>query len=467
MDDAIDYVNKYKHNFNIYTSLSTTNGQSGEYENLIRRRVLAFDFDKKDLGENFNHKDILRLFNENGIYYHALISSGNGYHVYVLIKDTDDIDKIIEVNAALAKRLGADPNAVKTTQILRVPHTYNYKNNAKNQVNLMYLATPEKQKAYDLDKLYRQYCITDEKFIKHIKAAMPYCIGEILKGVPEGHRNFCLGRLTAYLKRNSYSQAQAFEIIKEWNTKCNPPEKVNDLQKHFEAYWKKDYKLLGCKTDNPEIQSILSGYCDRFNCNKSDQDEIIVIDEKVVELEHKHIQLLKNKKGFKMNGNHLAVLSILNIYSEGLSTKQIIEQLTSTITHKCCMCKNTISKVLGELIDNKIVDCIEGKNKNQSNFYILDKAQCEKKELLFLSFHSIQRFIDKVITPNELRIYCYMRYRKQIGKNLTQDEIADDLGTTRKEICECIKNLEKARYLIIYKDYSVNPNGVNIYTFLV
>jgi hypothetical protein len=448
-------------------NLSTTNGESGERENLVRRRVLAFDFDKKDLGQDFDHRDIIRIFKKNGLYYHAMVNTGGGYHVYVLIEDTNDIDRIIEVNAELAKRLGADPNAVKTTQILRVPLTYNHKYNPKKQVNLVHLAVSEKQRPYNLDKLHSQCCLSGEKFINYIQTASLHCINEILKGVPDGHRNFCLGRLTAYFKKNNYSKPQAFEIIKEWNTRCSPPEEVADLQKHFETYWDKGYKLLGCRTDSPEIQSILSNYCDRFNCDKNDQEEIIVIDEKVVELEHKHLQLIRNKKGFKMNGNHIAVMSILNIYGEGLSTKQIIEQLTSTITKKCCMSKNTVSKVLGDLADQKIIRCIEGKIQNQPNFYILNKVECDKKEILFLSYHSIQRFVDKVITPNELKVYCYMRYRKQTGKNLTQKEIAEDLNTTQKEISECINNLEKARYLIINRDYTINPNGVNFYIFLV
>lgn len=467
VDDAIDYCNKHKHHFNIYTNLSTTNGKSGEVENLIRRRVLAFDFDKKDLGQDFNHKDIVRIFKENGIYYHAIISSGHGYHVYVLINDSDNINKIIEVNSSLANILKADPFAVKPTQILRVPFTYNLKNCKKEQVNLIWMADESKRKPYNIDALHTKYCTEKDKFIKHIKTSMPHCIGEILKGVTEGHRNFCLGRLIAYFKRNNSSKAQAFEIIKEWNAKCNPPENIKTLEKSFEAYWEKDYKLLGCIVNDPEIQAILSEYCDRYQCNTADKNEQIIIDEKVVELEHKYIELLRKKKDFKMNGNHIAIISILNIYEFGLSTNQIAEQLTSVITGKTCMSKNTLAKVLRELTNKSVIQCIAGQNQNQPNFYSLNKPKCQENEIMVLSFHAIQRYIDGVITPNELRVYCYMRYRLQTNRNLTQKDIAIDLGTTQKEISDCINNLEKARYLTIYKDYYVNPIGVNMYMFLV
>ena len=92
INDLIDYSNNQS--ANVYYTLATTNNQSGKRGDLLYRYFLAFDFDKKDLGEGFNYKDVTNLFMENKVYCHSIVESGNGYHAYVLINKTNDFDKV-------------------------------------------------------------------------------------------------------------------------------------------------------------------------------------------------------------------------------------------------------------------------------------------------------------------------------------------------------------------------------------
>lgn len=469
VSDALEFVERNKYRGNIYYSLGTTDGTAGATENIKRRRVLAFDFDKKELGEDFNYKDIIRLFKKIGIYYHALVSSGNGYHVYVLVEDTQEISKLIEVNKALAKRLNADMQAVKPTQILRVPSTFNMKDEKKRKnVNIIFMATEDKQKQYNLDKLYNKYCISyDNKHIQYVKTSMTPCIVKMLEGAGEGHRNFVLGRLTAYFKKNNYSKDQALEIIKEWNTKCSPSEDINKLEKDFLVYWNSKYKLLGCISQNDEIQSILSTYCEKYNCNKQDKFEVMHTGE-VLELEYKIAEQIKYRgENIMLNGNHIAIISILKIHKAGLNTNQLKEELTSTITNKPCMSKPTMNKALNELVDANIIDCKESRNKNIPHFYkLIDNAVLENQKYT-VSYHAIQRYIDNAIGQSALRIYAYMLYKLSKGENVVQENLARELNISQKAISRAIQELKNARYLIIETDYSVNPLGANQYRWLM
>jgi len=74
----------------MYFTLATTNGAGGTKQDLKTRTVLAFDFDKKDLGQDFNHIDIINRFKAIGLWYHILVDSGHGYHAYTCIEPTQE-----------------------------------------------------------------------------------------------------------------------------------------------------------------------------------------------------------------------------------------------------------------------------------------------------------------------------------------------------------------------------------------
>lgn len=466
---AINYINKIRGHYNVYVNLATTDGQGRATENLISRNVIALDFDLKDLGAEFNYKDLIHIFKQNGLYYHLLINSGNGFHVYLKTERTQDISKLTEINKAICQRVGADINACKVTQVLRVPSTYNYKNGLKKQVRCIFLA--DKIKDYAIDRLYSQFVYStkiEETNLKYVATKnMPPCIIEILKGVAEGERDFCLGRLTKYfqLQNNSYNQALA--IIKEWNNRNTPPISDNSLEYHFKKYWEGNYLLMGCKSDDECIQAILSKYCDKLECNKIDKYQAVYSHEiKTVDIEYSTMEKCKpryDKRGGKimLDGNHIAIISILKVKEHGLNYKQIEQELTSRITKKVRMSKPTILKVLDELSDMGVIDKVVGNRKTIPTLYKIKDLKCLDTERVTISYQATQGFIDGAVGQSAFRLYCYMMYRLRREQNVVQEEIGRDLGLTQKAISKSMLELEQARYINTIKDYRVNPLGAN------
>ena len=60
-----------------------------------------------------------------------------------------------------------------------------------------------------------------------------------------------------------------------------------------------------------------------------------------------------------------------------------------------------------------------------------------------------------------------MLYNITRGANVVQEQMATDLGVTQQAISLAIEELEKARFLNIIVDYSINPLGANVYEWLV
>lgn len=468
IDDMSNNIDTLKNYNNVFVSLATTNGKSRTRENLVRRGVLAFDFDKKDYDEGFNHKDILNRFSKIGLYYHMMINSGRGYHVYLLTEPTSNIDRLVQINKAIAQKVGADMGAVASTQILRVPDTYNFKDNKSRRCNVIWLQADHKKRIeHNLDKLFNKFCYrVDNTNIRYIsKNNMQPCIENLLEGVEEGHRNFALGRLTKYLQRANYGIDKALEVIKEWNNRCVPPSSINKLEVDFNNYWNSDYKLLGCKSENVEMQSILSGYCNKTECKKSDKYEVIHL-EKAINIEYKIADKIKDdRRGKGMNGNHIAIISILKLFESGLSRKQIEEELTHRKTKRQAISKNTLTKILKELVDDyKVIDTWKV---GRDNFYKIKDIKALENQKFVFGYGAIRGFLGGEISSAELRIYCYMRYRLSKGDNVVQEEIARDLNITQQAISKHMKSLEDARYLITHTDYSINPLGANIYEWIV
>lgn len=466
MDKQVDILRNYN---NVFVSLATTNGQDRAKENLISRGVLAFDFDKKDLGQDLNYKDIMKRFQKIGLYYHMMIDSGRGFHVYLMTEPTKDIDKLVAINKAIAQRVGADMGATIPTQIMRVPYSYNFKDGKQRLCNIIYLQLDSRKRIeHSIDKLYRKYISSiGDSNIRYVpKNNMTPCIENMMKGVHDGHRNFVLGRLTKWLQRANYSKVSAFEVIREWNNKCSPPEDIGKVETDFANYWNGDYKLLGCKSKDKEIQGILSNYCDSYNCDKGDKFEVIHL-LKTVNIEYKVADKIRYGGDRAMlNGNHIAIIAILKVNDAGLNTKQLQEELKSTITKKSAMSKPTLYKVLNELEELNIIDCTESKWKNESNFYKLKDVKALENEKFVLSYQAVQRYLDGAIGQAALRLYSYMLYRLSAGYNVVQEEIARELNITQQAVAKQIKELEEARYLIVHTDYSVNRLGANIYEWI-
>ena len=95
VDEVLSFCNrKDKYFYNSYYTLTSTDGMGRATNNLRTRSCLCWDFDKKDLGQDFNVKDILHLFKSIRLYYHCIVDTGHGFHIYVFIEPTTDLEAV-------------------------------------------------------------------------------------------------------------------------------------------------------------------------------------------------------------------------------------------------------------------------------------------------------------------------------------------------------------------------------------
>ena len=469
---SIDEVNNYcvrkdKYFHNSYFSLATTDNMGRATSNLKSRACLCWDFDKKTLGEDFNVKDILHLFKSIRLYYHAIVDTGHGYHVYIFTERTTDLDAVEAVQKAVAVRLGADTKATLKTQLMRLPGTVNIKNNNKLPVKIVYLADDERIKRLPISHYQSNY-VTERYKTNNTNISWvmrdnftPKCVKDILEhGSEVGERNADLQVLVVALKRLGKSEAEIRAVVSEW---LENTEKMDDLDYQLHYMYKNLYNgILNCK-DCPH----------RKECYVVENAGENVVPEgyPMLAIPNRDVKLIANsrrkRKGVKfMNGNMIVVYTVLMNHKKGLYRNELVEELSYRKRDddelKCCFSDNTITKTLNELHVNGFIDITtEGRRK----FIKLKSNRVSEDLKIRISYASTYECIKGDITPTELELYCYMKYLNKItprkrgeaenALTVTQEELARDLGVSQQHISEMIKNLLGRKLL------SINYRGRN------
>lgn len=477
IDDVVSYVSGNKrYGINTYFNLSTTNGEGGTEQDLLNRTVIGLDFDKKDLGDDFNHIDLINRFKAIGMWYHAIIDSGNGFHTYTMIEPTDDIDKVIEITKALGKLLGADVGAMKTTQILRVPYTFNVKDPTKQkQVNIINQFKLDTIKRYDINKLYNRFCLNERD--KQEKGTgdrvtqftisntnIPSCIEKIIvEGSDEGSRYEDLQKIVVTLRTRNKSLNEIKALTREWASKSNYKDNTDYRIEHI--YNNLKFVKLDCegckdyKTCFSRIESDFD-YPDDFN---------------ILTMAEAHTSKLKpsRRKGAKvMLANDMLVYGILKSHRDGLYRDEIIKEMT--YRNVVCFSKPTLTKALQSLEDNGFIEVTV---KDKFKFYKLKEVRSDIELTYNVSYAATFECVKGNISPEELKLYNYMRYlhnkqqredSKALQGNLfqfNQDDLAKDLDITQGRISQMIHNLLTEKLLSVwYREPSKN-NGFDYYIY--
>lgn len=470
IDEAINNINKYKHNFNIFVCLATTDGKGRTKDNLKTRRAIAFDFDKKDFNNikelNF-YIDLIRN-KVPGLYYHMIVDSGNGYHFYCITEATEDNERITNINKIITDKLGADEKARLETQVLRVPGTRNLKevNNPKNVSLVTNNTTKENFKLHMLNDLERRFC----KEIKTYNGAekpinfknlgkeltLNYegmsCIDNMLKAsvIPKGHRNFCLGRITNYLKIKGYTEGKALEFVLNWNSySCIDPKDIEEVKTDFKSYWDGNYKLLGCSLADERLQQILHTYCNKEICNYIIESGIDLTEE-IYQIDNKYLEVQRMRN---LTGNHYVVLSMLLTNEPGLTREEITNKLTPR-RGKCCISKPTMLKVLNELASIGYIKILEPKLKNEPYLYKIKDTRHWGQGYTRMLYSSSLLRINNILSPKEYLVYLYLARNIQLRESMTLEKISNDLDMQKKNVITCIRALEHDGLLRIEKKYN-------------
>lgn len=483
---ASECMNKGSYYYNMYFSLSTTNGESRKTKDLRTRTCIAFDFDNRE----YTHKDILHKFKKIGLRYNILVNSGHGFHAYVLIEPTTDLNLVDKVTKCINARLGADTKATLKTQILRVPNTWNIKEEPK-KVKCVWIDENTKRK--DINKLARQYCnecynnTTTNIEYELKKNSTPNCIKEILqKGSNEGNRNTDLQKLVVMLRNINKTLPQVLSIVDEWNTKCSVPMEQRELEYQVN-YMYTNLKVceLNCSTcDNKS--SCYAKVLSKFEYKE---------DEKLFNMAECTVSKAKNKKSKrkgvkKMNGNMLLIYSILKNHIDGLYKEEIVEEITyngevigkdeatgkrtKVKINNVALSNPTLIKTLKELEDNGFITV---ETINRKKFYKLNKERSKEECKFIISFSATYECIKGFISTEEYELYCYMRYlhHKEQRENpnalkgnlfrINQEDLARELGVTQQRISKMINKLIDEKLLSLwYRDKKENsPFFYNTY----
>lgn len=364
IDDAIKYLSgRSRLGINTYYNLSLTDGAGGTDTNLTTRSVIALDFDKKDFDDDFSHKDLIDKFKSIGMWYHTLIDSGNGYHAYICIESTTDINKVIKVTQAIGGRLGADNKAMKSTQILRVPFSFNVKDQSQHkQVNILHMYDRSTIKRYNINKLYSRFCenakfqeATENRVTDYTinNTNIPLCIESLmLEGSKEYSRYNDLQKIVVTLRDRNKSLNEIKALCREWSDKSNYNDNLDYRVEHI--YNNLTYVKMnceGCKHSESCFSRVESDF------SFSPEFNILTM------CETQTSKLKPNKrKGVKvMESNDLLIYSILKNHMDGLYREELEKELT--YKKKCRLSKNILSKALLNLEENSFiaVDIIDRK----------------------------------------------------------------------------------------------------------
>ena len=466
IEEAVSFCSKKdKYYYNTYYTISSTDGSGRRTENMRTRSCLCFDFDKKTLGQDFNVKDILHLFKSIRLYYHAIVDSGHGYHVYVFIEPTTDLEAVEAVQKAVAIRLGADVKATLKTQLMRLPGTVNIKHGNKFPVKIVYLADEDHIKRlpishYTYNYVTTRYTRTNIEYVMRDDRT-PQCVRDILEvGSPVGERNTDLQTIIVALKRQHKTLAEIRAVVSEW---LENTEKMDDLEYQLHYMYENLYNgILNCK-DCP--------YRKECYIVENAGENVVPEGYPILAIPNRDVKLIANsrrkRKGVKfMNGNGIVIYTVLMNHKKGLYRNELVEELSYRERDddklKCCFSDNTITKTLNELHVNGFIDITtEGRRK----FIKLKSNRVSEDLKIRISYASTYECIKGDITPTELELYCYMKYLNKItpGKRgeaenaltVTQEELARDLGVSQQHISEMIKNLLGRKLL------SINYRGRN------
>lgn len=439
---------------NIYIGMLTRNKKRGKAVDTLETQSIWLDFDDKDSFYSFEHLVNLKKLPEPSI----IVDSGHGYHThYILDKPAGhEVESVIK---ELARKVGADTRATDLARIMRVPGTVNVKNPDEpvrckvlkfnnNRVNLKGLAdllNVEPEAVTDFDKGTKTAAAAYNIDYKGIKATVNRpCVKAMLDGVPEGERNWALGRITKYLKKAGYYHKEAKKMVKVWNMKNDPPEKEAAVLASFESYWhNNDWKLLGCNLKkHPDLQQILNKYCDRSECpltNKIQFDEEIEEGDSLIEINNRVLNKIK-----KFAAYELIIYGVLGMNSEGITAERGADIIGIT--------EKTFRKHASSLADKGYATKMEGiKRRGIDDIYYLSRQGTFKLGYSYVSYSTL-RFLNSElkaggISKTDVKVYLLLRYyeyKSRTGEVYpATTTLAEKLNSSRSSISRSIKKLEK------------------------
>lgn len=512
---------KYK---DTYFCLSTFKDNSSyKTDNIEYRYSIAFDWDlkdflncsKEDLQQMYredrtlfdtNKRALLtdiykRLSNNKGIYLHYLIDSGYGYHGYILIDKTNNVEKVIEVQKVLIKRLDSDIMCKDMVRVLRVPYSFNVKgnNNVLTKIVKDNVTNNPNFSRYNIDRLYNKLCKsskyniekTEHKVEHKVEHKTFICIENALKnGSCKNEKNDDLLNIVVYLRKKGHSLEEIQNICKDWDNKSDYKDfteyRVNYIYKNQKSY---DFKCSSCKN--------------KYECQKREIEKFehndgygtITIEDKYSKLTKaakvKKYKEVKGRNGkmskvciSELSGSEILLINILK-YNGTMTKSEFIKELTYTKKKKVknvAMSEPTFIKTTKLLEQKGFINIVNGNSrKGEENSYSLNKVRAKEENTIEVGYMVNIFAIMGAITPNELKLYILLRYihkeQQRESSNvwsgallrINQSDVAkwfygSDSATYKGHISNMIEGLIESKLLKIHS-ISTDDKGRDYYTY--
>ena len=468
IDDIILYLrgNKQLQYCETYFNLHTSINGNRKTEDLQTCIAIGLDYDKKDFPEELDIIDYVQgQFKKFHLFYNIVVDTSHGYHFYILLEPTTNIELVTEVTKQIAELTGAHTKACKPTQLLRIPYTYNNKKLSEGKrelVKLVNIDSKYQRKNINsiANRIFKYTNNNKKKSNKTFKGTSCKRIEE-LTSIPCNHRHDNLLWLYGKLLQLGNTEGQIGIKLQQFQ-ELNKLEDYEYQVKYLKENGKPISSCNGCKYFKECKQYIESDFEHRQNG-------------RVIHTNEKILSKCKKRGVYKMNGYELIVYGILKANNEPLYKNEIVEEMTFKNKKKevinVSMSDRTLKSTLKSLEEkNIIISKKDGKRKLYSPNAELDRKTYDKVNIPYGLVYDVAK---QNLTVEELHFYCFLCYlqNEQVRNGqargnyfkLTQEEIAKKYGVTRERICQLMEELDRKKYITRVK--RTQNNGHDFYEY--
>jgi predicted transcriptional regulator len=161
-----------------------------------------------------------------------------------------------------------------------------------------------------------------------------------------------------------------------------------------------------------------------------------------------------------LTGNALIIYGLLVRHGEGLTTRLLIEKLTSRATDKVCMSNSTRIKSTDTLIKKGFVEALDGnRREGKDNLYKAIPQGNYGLGFTLMSNGAINGAIDRRVTSGELKLYVLL-LKYAFGKGSCYPSLhtlSKEIRTSSSNVSHILNRLEQSEY--IKREYKLF-NGV-------
>lgn len=485
-DSVIADIEKYKHTHDVFVCLSTVKGnESRTADKINRRSCIVFDFDFKDYAGNddinyYIYNKFKKAFPR--LYSPYIVKSGNGVHIYCFTEPTTNVKQLAELNKEMAELMGADTKACLTTQVIRVPATFNHKNGEKKRVieyfndtwkdsfkrdkltklkNMVKQSKPQEQGAEQVS--HKVVDLTSYRKLKPCTERM------LTSEVVKGQRNFVLGRIVADFKRIGHTKAQVKDIVLTWNKEhCVPAKSDTEVLRDLENYWKADYKLLDCNIADSRKQEVLSNYCNKHECDYLTQTPRQCQSIYKEELLAMNNRWLKSEMLKELDGKHYVLISLLlRDERNGMTIKELEEKVQPLRKkERAVIGRKGLYELIKDLEKKGIVKINKASNPTKSDYVELrDKDNTYGTGYTVYLHTGAMWTVQKLMTPRQLKVYLAISKLAGKGETRTLNRLHEVTGLAERTISTELKALMKLDLLsitIYYDNKGIERRKYNI-----